>query len=83
VAIVASRAVDVAVRAWLRDGHRLRPIASFYETESQITGPHSLIRLLLPSRLLNRMRAGTVVLRFAAEDGAGHRDTVTRTLRLS
>jgi hypothetical protein len=82
VAVLASRAVDVRVTAWLRHGHRLTQIASFYETESQITQPHSLIRLRLPARRLNGMRIGTLVLRFAAEDGAGHRHTVTRTVRL-
>jgi hypothetical protein len=82
VAVLASRAVDVVVTAWLRHGHRLTRLASFYETESQITKPHSVIRLRLPARRLKGMRVGTLVLRFAAEDGAGHRHTVTRTVRL-
>jgi hypothetical protein len=82
VAVLASRAVDVVVTAWLRHGHRLTRIASFYETESQITQPHSVIRLRLPTRRLKGTRVGTLVLRFAAEDGAGHRHTVTRTVRL-
>jgi hypothetical protein len=82
VAVLASRAVDVVVTAWLRHRHRLTRLASFYETESQITGPHSLIRLRLPTGRLAGMRVGTFVLRFAAEDGAGHRHTVTRTVRL-
>jgi Calcineurin-like phosphoesterase len=82
VAVLASRAVDVRVTAWLRHGHRLTPIASFYETESQIPKPHTLISLRLPADRLKGMRIGTVVLRFAAEDGAGHRHTVTRTVRL-
>ena len=55
VAILASRAVDVAVTAWLRHGHRLTRLASFYETESQITKPHSVITLHLPSRRLDGM----------------------------
>jgi hypothetical protein len=82
VAVLTSRAVDVAVTAWLRHGHRLTRLASFYETESQITNPHSVIRLRLPADRLTGMRVGTLVLRFAAEDGAGHRHTVTRTVRL-
>jgi hypothetical protein len=82
VAVLASRAVDVRVTAWLRHGRRLTPIASFYETESQITGPHSVIRLRLPADRLKGMTGGTLVLRFAAKDGAGHRHTVTRTVRL-
>ena len=82
VAVLASRAVDVVVTAWLRHGHRLTRLASFYETESQITGPHSVIRLRLPTRQLKGMSVGVLSLRFAAEDGAGHRHTVTRTVRL-
>jgi hypothetical protein len=82
VAVLASRAVDVRVTAWLRHGHRLTPIASFYETESQINRPHSVIRLRLPADRLKGVTVGTLVLRFAAEDGAGHRHTVTRTVRL-
>jgi hypothetical protein len=82
VAVLASRAVDVRVTAWLRRGHRLTRVARFYETESQITQPHSLIRLSFRGRRLEGMRAGTLILRFAAEDGAGHRRTVTRTVRL-
>ncbi len=82
VAVLASRAVDVLVTAWLRQGHRLTRIATAHETESQITRPHSVIRLHLPGRRLEGMRVATLVLRFAAEDGAGHRHTVTRTVRL-
>jgi hypothetical protein len=82
VAVLASRAVDVVVTAWLSHGHRLTRLASFYETESQIAQPHSVIRLRLPTRRLNGMKVVTLVLRFAAKDGAGHRHTVTRTVRL-
>jgi hypothetical protein len=82
VAVLASRAVDVLVTAWLRQGHRLTRIATAHETESQITRPHSVIRLHLPGRRLKGMRVATLVLRFAAQDGAGHRHTVTRTVRL-
>jgi hypothetical protein len=82
VAVLASRAVDVLVTAWLRQGHRLTRIATAHETESQITRPHSVIRLHLPGRQLEGMRVATLVLRFAAVDGAGHRHTVTRTVRL-
>jgi hypothetical protein len=82
VAVLASRAVDVRVTAWLRRAHRLTRVGTFYETESQITEPHSLIRLSFRGRGGQGMRAGTLILRFAAEDGAGHRRTVTRTVRL-
>jgi hypothetical protein len=82
VAVLASRAVDVRVTAWLRRGHRSTRVATFYETESQITQPRSLIRLSFRGQRLGGIRAGTLILRFAAEDGAGHRRTVTRTVRL-
>ncbi|MGH2887688.1 MAG: metallophosphoesterase family protein, partial [Solirubrobacteraceae bacterium] len=52
VAIHCSRGCDVTVTAWLRNGRRLRRIASFYETESQITKPYSQILLRLPARSL-------------------------------
>jgi hypothetical protein len=82
VAILASRAVDVRVTASLRRGHRLIRIASFYETESQIDRPHSVITLRMPARRLSGLSGATLVLRFAAEDGAWHRVTLTRTERL-
>lgn len=82
VAVLASRAVDVRITAWLRRGHRLTRVGTFYETESQITRTHSVIRLSFGGRRLEGITSGTLVLRFAAEDGAGHRRTVTRTVRL-
>ena len=48
MAIHCSRACDVAVTASLRRGRRLHRIASFYETESQITKPYSQIVLRWP-----------------------------------
>ena len=83
MAVLASRAVDVRVSVSLRRGHRLTTIASFFETESQIPSPHSLIRLRMPARQLTGMSAATLVLRFAAEDGAGHRRALTRIVRLA
>jgi hypothetical protein len=82
VPVLASRAVDVAVTAWVRANGGSRRIATFHETESQITRPHSLIRLRFPARSLQHVKAATLTLSFAAEDGAGHRRSVTRTLRL-
>ena len=82
VAVHASRAVDVRVTTWRRQGHTLQRIASAYETESQIPQPHSRIVLSLPASRLRGISAVTLVIRFAAVDGAGHRHTVTRTVWL-
>ena len=82
MAVLASRAVDVRGDGMAAPGPPADRLATFYETESQITQPHSVIRLRFADRRLNGLRAGTLVLRFAAEDGAGHRHTVTRTVRL-
>ena len=82
VAIDCSRGCDVAVTASLRLGRRLRRIASFYETESQIPKPYSDILLRLPARRLQGRRKVTLVLRFAALDAAGHHRTVTRIVAL-
>jgi hypothetical protein len=82
VAVHASRAVDVIVTTWRRQGHALQRIASAYETESQISQPHSRIVLRIPTRRLQGTSAVTLVIRFAAVDGAEHHRTVTRTVRL-
>ena len=83
VAVHASRAVDVTVTTWRRQGHALQRIASAYETESQISQPHSRIVLHIPTRGLQGTSAVTLVIRFAAVDGAEHHRTITRTVRLS
>ncbi|MGZ6614542.1 MAG: metallophosphoesterase [Solirubrobacteraceae bacterium] len=82
VAIHANRGVDVVVTASLRRGRRLHRIASFYETESEIPKPYSQIRLRLPVRSLQRVRAVALVLRFAAVDAAEHHRVVTRIVSL-
>ena len=82
VAIHCSRACDVAVTASLRRGRRLHRIASFYETESQITKPYSQIVLRLAARRLQGARQVTLVLRFAAKDAADHHRIVTRIVAL-
>ena len=83
MAIHCSRGCDVAVTASLRLGrHRAGRIASFYETESQITKPYSDILLRLPARRLQGRGRVTLVLRFAALDAAGHHRTVTRIVAL-
>ena len=82
VAIHCSRGCDVAVTASLRLGRHVRRIASFYETESQITKPYSDILLRLPARRLQGRGRVTLVLRFAALDAAGHHRTVTRIVAL-
>lgn len=82
VAIHCSRACDVAVTASLRHGRQWQRIASFYETESQIPGPYSQIRLRLPAGRLTGLGVATLVLRFAAVDAAGHRRARTTTVSL-
>ena len=82
VAVHCSRGCDVVVTASLRRGRRLHRVASFYETESQITKPYSDILLRLPARRLQGRRRVTLVLRFAALDAAGHHRVVTRIVSL-
>ena len=82
VAVHCSRGCDVAVTASLRLGRRVRRIASFYETESQLPKPYSDILLRLPARRLQGSRRVTLVLRFAALDAANHHRVVTRIVAL-
>jgi len=82
VAIHANRGVGVVVTASLRRGRRLHRIASFHETESDIPKPYSQIHLRLPVHSLQRARAVTLVLRFAAVDAAEHHRVVTRIVSL-
>ena len=82
VAVHCSRGCDVVVTASLHRGRRLHRVASFYETESQITKPYSDILLRLPARRLQGRRRVTLVLRFAALDAAGHHRVVTRIVSL-
>jgi hypothetical protein len=82
VAVHCSRGCDVTVTAALIHGRQLRRVASFYETESDITGPYSQIVLRLPARALNGLNAATLVLRFSALDAARHHRVVTRSVSL-
>jgi hypothetical protein len=82
VAIHMTRAADVTVTVSRRRGHRLTRIASFYETESQIPGPHSRIFLRLPAARLAGARSVGLVVRFSAIDAANHHRTVTRIVTL-
>jgi hypothetical protein len=66
----------------MRRGGRLQRIASFLETESEIPRPYSQIVLRLPEARLNGESGGTLVLRFAARDAAGHHREVTRVVSL-
>jgi acid phosphatase type 7 len=83
VAIHADRGVDATVTVSLRRAGRLRRIASFYETESEIPKPFTQILLRLPGRRLGGNGPVTLVLRFAVVDSAFHRAVVTRTVRLT
>jgi hypothetical protein len=83
VNIHLSRAADVRVTVWLRQGGRLRRIASFAETESQIPRRSSRILLPLPPGSLQNRSSATLVLRFSAVDSADHHRALTRTVRLT
>lgn len=80
VAIHCSRGCDVTVHASLRLGGRIREISTFYETESEITQPNSVVLLRSPARRLKGVRHATLVLRFDAIDAARHRRSLTRTV---
>lgn len=82
VAIHCSRGCDVSVRVSVRRAGRLVRVASFYETESQLTKPNSVIYLRLPVGRLAGSKRIRLVLQFAALDSAGHHRTVTRTVAL-
>ncbi len=82
VAIHCSLGCDVTVTASLRRGRRLRRIATFYETESQLPEPYSQISLRLPETRLGGLSEATLVLRFAAIDAANHHRVVKRVVVL-
>lgn len=82
VAIHCSQMCDIKLNASLSRGDHLRHIASFYETESEIPGPHSLIHLRLPGRQLGGLMRTRLLLRFDAIDSAGRHRVITRIVRL-
>lgn len=82
VAVQLSRAADVTVTVSVRRGKRLQRIASFYETESQLSKPYSDIFLRLPTRRLAGLGGATLVLKFVAVDSAAHRRVVTKNVSL-
>jgi hypothetical protein len=82
VAMHCSRGCDVTVHASLRLGGRLREIATFYETESEISQPNSTVLLRFPARRLKGLKRATLVLRFDAIDAARHRRSLTRMVSL-
>ncbi|MGZ4182704.1 MAG: metallophosphoesterase family protein [Solirubrobacteraceae bacterium] len=82
VAVHCSRGCDVGVAVWLRVRGRLRRIARYWETESQITKPYSEIVLRLPASPLEHLRRARLVVRFAAIDAAEHHRTLTRSVSL-
>jgi hypothetical protein len=82
VAVHCSRGCDVGVTVSLRVGDRLRRIARFWETESQIPEPYSEIVLRLPAAALEHLTRATLVLRFSAVDAADHHRVLRRTASL-
>jgi Calcineurin-like phosphoesterase len=83
VAVRCSQMCDVTINASLSHGRRREQIASYYETESQIPGPYSLIHLRLPKRQLQGLNRPRLILRFTATDGAGQHRFLTKTVRLT
>ena len=82
VAVHCSRGCDVDIDAWLGGRGRRQHIASFRETETQLPKPDSTITLRLPARALAGAGDVSLILRFAAQDAAGHHRVVVRTVRL-
>ncbi len=83
VAVYTTRSVNAAITVSADRAGRLHRIASFWETESEIVNPYSLIYLRLPRRQLGHLRRVKLVLRFAVVDAAHHRLVMTRTMRLN
>lgn len=82
VAVHCSRGCDVDIGAWLSGRGRRQHIASFRETETQLPKSDSTITLPLPVRALAGAGDVSLILRFAAQDAAGHHRVVVRTVRL-
>jgi Concanavalin A-like lectin/glucanases superfamily/Calcineurin-like phosphoesterase len=82
VAIELSRGADIGITVALRRGRRLVRIASFRETDEEISRPHTVISLRLPARQLQDRRNLTLVLRFDARDAFGRHRVVRRTITL-
>jgi hypothetical protein len=83
LAVYCSRKCDVLVHVSLRNGRRLRRIATFFETDEQIPGPYSTIRLRLPSHRLDALRKATLVIRFFTRDAANHRGVLVKIVHLA
>ena len=62
---------------WLRVRGRLRRIARYWETESQITNPTARSCSVSQQAALEHLRRAKLVLRFAAIDAAEHHRMVT------
>jgi hypothetical protein len=82
VTILMNRAADITITVSVRKRRHLTRIASFHETESQLSGPYSRLRLRLPASRLSAAGPLRLVVRFAAIDGAGNRETVTQATLL-
>jgi phosphatidylinositol-3-phosphatase len=82
VAIHLSRAADITVTVSRVRGHDLNRVARFYETETQVSRPHSRVLLRLPRTRLRGGSSVRLVLRFVAVDAANHHRTLTRRVVL-
>jgi hypothetical protein len=82
LAVYCSRKCDVLVHVSLRQGRRLRRIATFFETDIQIPVAHSTILVSLPAARLQGLRKATLVLQFTTRDAANHHGALTRIVQL-
>ena len=62
----------------MRRGKRLTSLASFEETESQISRAHTVLELPLPARPLKRAHEVTLVLHLVATDAAGRQRSLSK-----
>jgi hypothetical protein len=82
VSVYCSRACDVQTAIHTRRRGRSLTLVRLRRTETQLTRPHSLIRLRLPARLLRGMRAVRLALSFIATDASREQRRAAATLTL-
>ncbi len=82
VAVRLSRGADVKIDVSTRLGRHLRRIASFTESDEQLSRPDTVLSLPLPARSPKAERPLVLVLHLVARDAAGRRRSVTRTITL-
>jgi hypothetical protein len=83
IAIHLSRAADISVTVSRARGRHLTQIGRFYETETQVSRPHSRILLRLPARGLRGTGSVSLVVRLVAVDAANHHRALIRRVVLT